>query len=188
MSKIFAALALALLAHPAHAAMTPMKIAEKSSYRLTAMVKKGEVAKSLSTHLARVEIETRPDGYQVTLSSPSASPEASNTVTVHFDLQGQVLGQNVNFVSETTAAPAFTQPDGAKLLDLAAEEVVDHLSEEPALPQVAEQTQFILVSRVSTAEGDAAQFDAHLRDGQVYRILLALNGDLLSKGFVATQR
>jgi hypothetical protein len=45
-----------------------------------------------------------------------------------------------------------------------------------------------LVSRVSTAEGDAAQFDAHLRDGQVYRILLALNGDLLSKGFVATQR
>ncbi len=167
----------------AKAAVTPMNLVEKSSYRLTSLVQKGTVPTYMSTDLAEVQINSvtlvdgRP-GTAIVLLTHSNNPAEPNSVTVNFSADGKLVDSTTHIVGQGNPAPIFVRPDGAKLLDLAAEAVVDHLSEDAALPVVARDAQLIDVSKES-----GALFAIHLKDGRVYKIHLGLDGKFISRGF-----
>jgi hypothetical protein len=188
MKQWFAAALVAMMALPAVAAVTPMNIAEKSSYRLAAMIKRGSVPKAMATDLAAVRIDdtqlpSGAKGYQVVMMSPSNDPQAPNTVTILFGLDGKAVSEQINYIASSGQGPVFSQADGATLLDLGSEAIVDHLSEDAALPQVASLANEIVLTKAMTQQGDVAVFDIHMKDGHVYRIVMDLDGNVLQKGF-----
>jgi hypothetical protein len=178
MKNIYFTLFASMLSVTSNAANTAMHLVETSSYSLTALVQKGTVPAYISTDLSAVQINDGPTAKSVVLMSPSNNPADPNSVTIQFSAAGKVIGTQNHIVGQPATAPIFTAVDGAKLLDLAAEAVVDHLTEDANLPTVAATATSILISKQN-----AAQFAIQLKDGRVYKIVLDLAGNLISKGF-----
>lgn len=66
-------------------------------------------------------------------------------------------------------------------MDLASEEIVDHLTDEPALNDVAEKTHLIEIAK--STQSLNAVFDMHLDDGRIYEVILDAQGNLVRKSF-----
>lgn len=183
MKRSFIALLMVLGGISAQAAITPMNLAEKASYRLTALVTRGTVPAYMSTDLAEVQFQSitladgKPGTAVILLSHSNVSAEP-NSVTVNFSADGKIVDSPSHIVGQGNPAPIFVKPDGAKLLDLASEAVVDHLNEDANLPVVARDAQFIEVSK-----DGGALFSIHLKDGRIYKVLLGLDGRMISRGF-----
>jgi hypothetical protein len=175
-----------LIATSAFGAPTSLNLVEKASHRLMTLVKNGKAPASTSTDLKGVNIEQgnfggSPNGFRVTLHSQSAAQGKFNTVELFFDASGKAAGERVDVSNGTLDAPIFTQADGAKLLDLASEEVVDHLAEDTALKDVANQTHLILVTK--SVQAPDVFFHMHMDDGRIYEVVLDLDGNLIHKSF-----
>ncbi len=174
---------LALTGISSLAALTPLNLAEKSSYRLTAMVQKKDIPAYMSTDLSQVQINQNvilpngETGTSIVLLSPSNKTDEPNSVTVYFSAAGKIIDATSHIVA-SAGSPIFIEADGAKLLDLAAEAVVDHFTEDPGLMEVANGAQSIDVEKK-----EGALFSIHMKDGRTYKVLLSLQGELISKGF-----
>lgn len=175
--KFFSFLFILAAAVQVHA-RTPMDLVEKASHRLMSMVKNGEVPAYTSTDLSRVDIQVGNNSeVTISLSSPSQNADEPNRVTLVYSSDGKVLRTEKSIVSQAINSPIFPAASGALILDHAAEAVVDHLNE-PTSVDVANNTLFI-----ELFNQDGATALMHLKDGRVYRVLLDLDGDVISRGF-----
>jgi Mrp family chromosome partitioning ATPase len=175
-----------LTATASFAATTPMNIVEKASHRMLTLVKNGKAPRQALCNLTGVQIEQGQfgaiaNGYRITLFSQSATAEKSNTVEIFFDGTGKQTSEKINIENGLSSQPIFTTPDGGTLLDLATEEIVDHLAEDSNLPIVAGFAQSIAVMH-DAVKGEE-HFQIKLKDNRIYEVVLDSKGTLISKEF-----
>lgn len=158
---------------------TPMNVVEKSSYQLSGLVSKGKIDASFLTDVTHLSITSDNTGFKVTMFSPSADTNTANTLTIVFDQNGKAVSYNANFASVYPAGPVFSHADAATILDLAAEAIVDHLSESPDNITVAEQAQTLELQ----PEGSGVLVLITLSSGHVYSIHMDQDAKVISQGF-----
>ncbi|MCB9073258.1 MAG: hypothetical protein H6623_06520 [Bdellovibrionaceae bacterium] len=161
-----------------YAAMSAMKVVEKSSYQLAALAKKKEIDESFLYNINSIDIQTQAAGYTLVLKSPSADSSKLNTITMNFDQKGKVTGYAVDF----TSAPVtniFSGLDMATIIDLSAEAVVDHVSEDKALVDVADMATQVHYMPDNTGYSIVIQ----LNDSRTYTIKMDDTGAVTSKSF-----
>lgn len=158
--------------------LKPMNVVEKSSYLLNSLVSKKQIDASYLNNITALTIVTTDTGYSVEMSAPTDATDVFNTLSMSFDKKGAPTGQSTKFVS-APSKPVFTTVDSSKIIDLAAEAVVDHLSESADLVTVADNVKVIHYS-VSGAE---ILVSVTLTDARVFNIQMDLNAVVLSKIF-----
>lgn len=162
----------------AMADVSPMKVVEKSSYQLKSLVNKKQIDASYLNSITAVSVVSTDAGYSVELSSPSASPNQYNTVTMTFDKKGAPTGNSSHFIS-APAQPIFTTVDSSTIIDYGAEAVVDHLADSADLVVVANTTK--IVHYDPTAQG--ILISVTLTDGRIFSIEMDQKANVVSKGF-----
>jgi hypothetical protein len=185
MKKVIVLIAM-LSANVSFAATTPMNVVEMASHRLATLIKNNKAPKEAGANITAVQVEAGQfgaiaNGYRTTLYSESASAGKPNTIEIFLDANAKVITDKVTVTNGLPATPIFTVTDGGKLLDLASEEIVDHLTDDPTLVEVAQLAQSILVTKIATP--GQALFQIKLKDGRIYEVVLDLKGQLVRKNF-----
>lgn len=158
--------------------LTPMHIVEKSAYQLAGLVKQGKIDSSYLTNVDTLSIEVTSQGYTIHLTSPSDQKNKFNELSLAFAANGKLLQVDDKFVS---AGPdkTFTTTDSSTLIDLTAEAFVDHLTEDPNNPIVAENVNNIIMAPV--AGGINVQIT--LIDSRIYVLEMDTLGQITHKYF-----
>lgn len=181
MKKVFVSVAVVLASVTAFAGkvITPMHIIEKSSYQLAGLVSKGKIDASYLTDVTAVTVTPEATGFRVTMYSPSADENNSNTLEMIFDTGAKATSASANFVSRFPHGPILDGANAATILDLGAEAIVDHLNESPDNMVVAQNVQSVEIQK----ESAGVLFLVNLNNGQTYSIHMDQDGKVLSQGF-----
>ena len=167
------------------AASEPLHLMEKASHRLMNMIKKNEAPAYISTDMNRAtaRVVQMPDGQtatQITMYASSTNPQDPNWVSVYYDSEAKVLATDKHIVSAAENSPIFTQTEGARLLDLGTEIVLDNMGPaHPELQLIAETTESVDMVK----KEQSVLFLIHLTDRRTYQVVTDLDGNLISQGF-----
>lgn len=179
MIKAFVMTAVLAVASISQAALpSPLKYIEKSSYKLSALVKQGAADKSFLMDTSKVTVQVTAQGATVVLSAPSLSEQAPNTLTMNFDTSAKMVDSKTQFTAANPNKVIFTKANADEILDVGPEYIIDHLKDSPDHPVVANNTKEI---NFSSADGKILM-DIVLTDARVYRVIMDMDGRLISKG------
>jgi hypothetical protein len=160
-------------------AASPLKCIEKSSYKLSALVKQGSVDKSFLMDTNKVTVQVSAQGAVVVLLAPSLNEQVPNTLTMTFDTSAKMLEAKTRFSAANPSKVIFTKANADEILDVGPEYILDHLKDSVDHPVVADNTKEI---NFSSANGKI-NMDIVLTDARVYHIVMDMDGRLLNKGF-----
>ncbi len=164
--------------------LMPLNAVEKASHKLVSLVKNVQVPKEMSADLTEILIK-KTDKLEIYLMAPSKEAGKLNSVLLKYDVvSGKLTDQKIAFVQASGKDSIYPNGDGATLLDLAVEAIVDHLTEEPALNDVNNLAETIKVSVSKSTDGkDAIAYEIGLTDKRVYRIEMGKDSKVIRKGF-----
>lgn len=163
----------------AYSQVTNMHVVESTTHAIASLAKKNSIDKSFVSDSMTVVIEKTATGYVTQVLAPSADAKQFNTISMTFDLTGKLTGSKSNFVSVNAASPIFTKLTAAKLLDLGAEAIVDHLADNAEIPVVSENAKSMQMTKLPVGQ----KVEITLNDGRVYTINMDAAGVVVSKGF-----
>lgn len=176
MKQVLIPVGIFLLTSVSSAALLPMNFAEKSSYQLTALVKKGTVDKSFLIDLNKVTLQTSQQGAVVLLSSPSLNAQDPNTITINFDASGKVADATTHFTAADPQKAVFNKANADVILDLGSEAVVDHQKDSPDIAFSAAHAK-----EISFSQDGKINMNIKLDDGRTYTVIMDLDGNVLSR-------
>lgn len=159
--------------------LTAMNFVEKSSYSLQRLVARKQADPSFMTDVSELTVNVTANGAVIEMKSPSAQVNEFNTLTMQFDPAGALTNFAVDFKSMDHSGPLFTPTNAATIIDLSAEAVVDHLSESPDLPIVAQTARQVILAK----ESSGIHVRIVLSDSRIYNIFMDAQGKVISKGF-----
>lgn len=159
--------------------VTAMHYVEKSSYSLQRLVNQHQIDASFLTDVNVVKVDASSTGAVVELQSPAATSPELNTLSLTFDAHGTLVSFATDFKSPGIGGPLFTPTNSATIIDLGAEAVVDHLTESPDLPIVAQSASSLTFSK----EDGGLHLRILLQDRRTYHIMMDDKANVLSKGF-----
>lgn len=161
------------------APLSPMGMIERASHQVINLAKKNSIDRSYLSDVNTAAVKKTAQGWEVTLTSPSADAAVVNTLVVQFDAKGKAAGFSTKFTSVSAESPLYRQANAGELMDLGSEAIVDHLNESADIVRVSDTTERIELK----TETDGVLLLAYLTTGEVYKIKMDFMANVISKGF-----
>lgn len=174
MKSLFACILLA--SSVSFAAISPLKFIEKSSGKISALIKRGTVDNSFLTQAYKATVKTKAGGAGavVVIYSSSTNEALPNTLTMSFDAAANMLASSTSFTAANPVKTVFPKANADELLNVGPK-YIKGSQDQQIVAQLTKEVTFV-------NENGQIKMDIHLIDFRVYQVVMDLDGKLISKG------